>query len=177
MSETADDHHSPAPRVIIVMGVAGAGKTTIGGLLAARLGLPFYDADDFHPPENLQKLSRNIALTEEDRQPWLRDLAKHLRQWSQKDGAVLACSALKRSYRKVLRDAAPEVVFVFLTGEQELIAQRLEQRAARRGHVIREYDEILKGQFKDLEIPEDALTFDVHRQPEVIVEEIMEVLG
>lgn len=179
MSDVAGGDFSPAggARVVVVMGVTGAGKTTVGGLLARRLGLPFYDADDFHPAGNLDKLSRNVALSEEDRGPWLGVLAENLRGWARGDGAVLACSALRRSYRRVLREAAPGVVFVFLTGERGLIAERLERRAAERGHVVGEFDVILEGQFRDLEIPEDALVFDVGGEPGVIVDEIVEALG
>lgn len=169
---------SPATRpVIIVMGVTGAGKTTIGQMLAQRLQMPFYDADDFHSPENLQKLADDIPLNDRDREPWLQVLAKGISQWSRDSGAVLACSALKHTYRSRFRHAAPDVRFVFLNGPPQLIAQRVRQRARSGTHVIQEFDLILENQYNDLQVPTDAIAVDVSPAPSVIVDTIIEHLS
>jgi gluconokinase len=116
------------------MGVAGAGKSTIGAALAPALGVPFVEGDEFHPPENVERMSRGIALTDDDRAAWLRSLAARLREAREAGtGLVMTCSALKRSYRDVLRAAAPEVQFIFLRGPRALIAERL---SSRRGHFM-----------------------------------------
>ena len=153
--------------VILVMGVTGAGKTTVGGLLAKQLGWPFLDADDFHPPENIEKMKHGIPLTDADREPWLAAIHQALVDYAAKNqDVVLACSALKQSYRELLwRDG--EVKLVYLKGTYELIAQRL---LTRRGHFADEH--ILAGQFADLEEPTDALVVDISATPEAIVDEI-----
>jgi gluconokinase len=120
--------------LIVVMGVAGVGKTTVGRRVAAELGVPFHDADDFHSEENRRKMATGIPLTEEDRAPWLRDLARRIGEWEREGGAVLACSALRRAHREVLASGAPgRVVFVFLDADPETIRPRL---AARAGHYM-----------------------------------------
>ena len=158
--------------IVIVMGVTGAGKTTVGRLLAEQLGWEFEDADDFHPARNVEKIRRGIPLTDEDREPWLQRLRVAISQWIA-DGrnVALACSALKRSYRQEL-DAGPEVRFVYLKGSPELVAERLRLR---HGHFAGE--QILPGQFADLEEPEDAITADIARTPQQIVAGIRENLG
>jgi gluconokinase len=158
--------------IVIVMGVVGAGKTTIGRLLAEQLGWQFADADDFHPASNVEKIRRGIPLNDEDRWPWLASLRTAITAWiAEGRNAVLACSALKRSYREKL-DAGPEVRFVFLKGSAELIAQRLRSRE---GHFAGE--QILASQFADLEVPTTAVTVEIDSTPEEIVADIRGKLG
>jgi gluconokinase len=158
--------------IAIVMGVTGSGKTSVGRLLAQQLGWEFADADDFHPSANVEKISHGIPLTDEDRAPWLDRLRIQITNWIVNgQNAVLACSALKRTYRQEL-SVGPEVRFVYLKGSAELIAQRLRLR---RGHFADE--KILASQFTDLEEPEAAVTVDISQTPEKIVAEIRERLG
>jgi gluconokinase len=153
--------------IVIVMGVTGAGKTTIGRLLAQQLGWQFADADDFHPPANVEKMRHGIPLNDDDRQPWLERLRIEIEHWiAEGRSIVLACSALKRSYRQLL-EAGPQVRFVYLKGSAALIAERLRSR---HGHFANE--KILAGQFADLEEPEDAVTVDITGTPPEIVREI-----
>jgi len=153
--------------IAIVMGVTGAGKTTIGRLLAEQMGWEFADADEFHPAANVEKMRRGIPLGDHDRAPWLERLHTQIAKWdAQGRSVVLACSALKRSYRQIL-GAGPHVKFVYLRGSRELIAERLR---ARHGHFADE--KILAGQFADLEEPEDAVVVDVAGTPEEILGEI-----
>lgn len=156
------------------MGVTGSGKTTIGRLLANRLDLPFYDADDFHSPENLRKLSHDIPLNDADRQPWLDSLSAGLRQWSAQRGAVLACSALKHAYRSQLRRAGGSgVKVIFLTGNHQVIASRIQHRSALGDHAVKDFVKILDAQFRDLEPPTDAIQVDIEQTPAAIVTEIL----
>jgi gluconokinase len=149
------------------MGVTGAGKTTIGTLLAQKLGWQLADADDFHPAANIEKMSHGVPLDDSDRAPWLAALHHAIERWNAEGrNVVLACSALKRSYRDELR--AGPVQFVYLKGSYGLILQRLR---ARHGHFANE--SILKGQFADLEGPDDAITVEVDKTPEEIVSEII----
>ncbi len=158
--------------VVIVMGVVGAGKTTIGRLLSEQLGWQFADADDFHPQSNVEKIRHGIALNDEDRKPWLESLRSKIASWiAEEHSAVLACSALKQSYRHELQ-IGPEVHFVYLKGTPSLIAERLR---ARQGHFANE--QILASQFDDLEEPETALIVDIGESPEQIVTIIRERLG
>lgn len=157
--------------IVIVMGVVGAGKTTVGRLLAQQLGWEFADADDYHSAANIDKIRHGVPLNDEDRRPWLQQLRAQIAQWiSRKQSAVLACSALKRSYRKELKFSL-EVRFVFLQGSTELIAQRLHSR---HGHFAD--DQILASQFADLEEPESAITVDISQSPDQIVAEIRQKL-
>jgi carbohydrate kinase (thermoresistant glucokinase family) len=119
-------------RRIVVMGVSGAGKSTVGAALARRLGTPFVDADDLHPPANIRKMRDGIALVDADRMPWL-DLVGEALAEASAPGVVVACSALRRTYRDRLRAAAPDVVFVALEGDPELLAERM---GARPGHFM-----------------------------------------
>lgn len=152
------------------MGVVGAGKSTVGSLLAQRLGWQFADADDFHPAANVEKIRRGIPLDDSDRAPWLAALRNVMLHWNgQGQNAVLACSALKRKYRDVLR--VDGVNFVYLKGDCELIQRRLR---ARHGHFAS--DSILKSQFEDLEKPTDAITVEIDKTPEAIVSEIIDKL-
>lgn len=158
--------------IVIVMGVVGAGKTTVGKLLASELGWQFADADDFHPASNVEKISHGIPLTDEDREPWLDRLRDAILQWiANGQSAVLACSALKRIYRLTLQ-AAPEVRFVFLNGSAALIAERLH---ARHGHFAGEA--ILASQLADLEEPDDAVKVEISGTPQQIVDQIRKALS
>ena len=158
--------------IVIVMGVVGAGKTTIGKHLAAELGWQFADADDFHPASNVEKISYGISLTDKDREPWLDRLRDAILHWiAEGQSTVLACSALKRTYRVKLQ-VNPQVRFVYLKGSAALIAERLR---ARHGHFAGEA--ILSSQMADLEEPESALTVDVSAGPEQIVDQIRNGLG
>lgn len=156
--------------IVIVVGVSGAGKTTIGKLLADELGWRFYEADDFHSCANVEKMHRGVPLTDEDRWPWLEELRKLIKRCVQSgENAVLACSALKRAYRERLCVSA-EVKFVFLRGDYALIAKQLRHR---RGHFMN--PALLRSQFADLEEPkpdEDVLTIELGRSPRELVEEV-----
>jgi len=158
--------------VIVLMGVAGSGKTTIGRGLADELGWKFYDGDDFHPRANVEKMARGVPLDDEDRAPWLESLRDLIRSCLVRgEGAVLACSALKRSYREyLLIDEA--VKLVYLKGDYELIEERLE---GRRGHYMK--PKMLDSQFAALEEPERGLTVDISLPPEKIIETIRSRFG
>ncbi|MFZ0033625.1 MAG: gluconokinase [Sedimentisphaerales bacterium] len=157
--------------IIVVMGVCSSGKTVIGGLLAQRLGLSFCDADDLHPESNVKKMSRGIALNDKDRLPWLKSMAGKMAQWEKSGGAVLACSALKDSYRNILRAGSSDVRFVYLKGTKEVILDRIENR---KGHFFPA--SLVDSQFATLEEPEDAIVVDITQKPETIVEEIVSKL-
>ncbi|HEY1801059.1 MAG TPA: gluconokinase [Terriglobales bacterium] len=153
--------------VVIVMGVTGAGKTTVGNLLAEQLGWKFADADSFHSAANVEKMRRGIPLGDADRAPWLQAMQDAISGWIAGHGnVVLACSALKQSYRDALR-VGPEVKIVYLKGSEQLISSRLRQR---HGHFAGE--SILTAQFSDLEEPADAIVVDVSLPPEELVREI-----
>ena len=157
--------------VIIVMGVSGSGKTHIGKMLAKALGLPFYDADDFHPEANVAKMHQGEALTDTDRSPWLSTLALYIQQWNQTQGAVLACSALKESYRILLsHDYTAAVRFVYLHGTKELILSRMHDRQ----HFFP--PGLLNSQFHDLEEPQQAIWISIDQTPKDIVDEMVQKL-
>ncbi|MCF2131208.1 gluconokinase [Strepomyces sp. STD 3.1] len=162
------------PHVVVVMGVAGTGKTTIGPLLAARLGVPYAEGDDFHPPANIAKMTAGTPLTDEDRWPWLDAIG----DWAHGRaglGGVVSSSALKRSYRDRLRAAAPGVVFVHLTGSRELIEDRM---AHRQGHFMP--TALLDSQFatlQPLQSDEAGVAVDVAGTPEEIAERAASALG
>lgn len=157
---------------IIVMGVSGSGKSHIGAALAARLGLTFFDADDYHGPANIEKMTNGIPLTDADRQTWLDDLATLLRQHH---GVVLACSALKIAYRARLRQAAPQAQFLFLNGDFDLIWSRL---TARQGHFFSGQD-LLRDQFKQLEVPDatEAVAIDIAQSPDHVLSQCVSAVG
>jgi gluconokinase len=151
--------------VLVVMGAAGAGKTTIGRHLASELGWTFHDADDFHSPENVAKMSRGLPLDEADRRPWLERLAALIRGCLERgENAVLACSALREDYRSLLAGGSPGVTFVYLRASPDLLAHRLAQRE---GHYAG--PALLDSQLATLEEPRDALAIDAGLPPEEIV--------
>lgn len=153
---------------VVVMGVTGVGKTTVGQLIALRLGARFVDADAFHPPANVAKMRAGIPLDDDDRRPWLAALNALLRDAARRDeSVVLACSALKSAYREQLREGIPALRFVHLAGTHELIAHRL---AARSGHYMN--PALLDSQFATLERPDDALNFDVGPPPEELADAV-----
>ena len=153
------------------MGVAGAGKSLIGASFAAVVGLEFVEGDDFHPAKNIELMSRGVALTDDDRAEWLRALALRLRTADEAGvGVVIACSALKRAYRDVLRTDTPDVQFIYLRGSRELIAQRMDNRS---GHFMPA--SLLDSQFAALEEPapeENAWVIDINRSPAQIIAEL-----
>ena len=158
--------------VIVLMGVAGSGKTTIGRGLADELGWKFYDGDDFHPRANVEKMARGLPLDDDDRAPWLESLRDLIRSClARGESAVLACSALKRSYREYLL-IDENVELVYLKGDYELIEGRLE---GRRGHYMK--PKLLDSQFAALEEPERGLTVDISLPPEKIIETIRSRFG
>ena len=158
--------------IVVVMGVTGSGKTTVGSLLAAQLGWEFADADEFHPEANVAKMAQGVALTDADREPWLAALHAAISSWlAVGKNVVLACSALKRSYREKL-GVGGAVRLVYLKGSYELVAARLKERL---GHFATEA--ILADQYATLEEPQDAVTVDVKALPEEVVREVEGRLG
>jgi carbohydrate kinase (thermoresistant glucokinase family) len=158
--------------IYFVMGVSGCGKSTIGGLLAQRLDLPFYDGDDFHPEANIKKMSSGEPLTDIDRHDWLVSLNK-LAAENEPKGAVIACSALKNSYRDILAaDLQSPVHWILLEGTFQEIFHRLE---ARKGHFMPQG--LLQSQFDTLEIPEGAISVSINKEPEHIVSTIIELIS
>jgi len=154
--------------VILVMGVAGSGKTTIGLQLAAALGWDFRDADDFHPPLNVAKMAAGLPLDDRDRTPWLAAIRTHIDAClARGEGAVVTCSALKESYRQTLIGDPAQVKLVYLSGDPELILSRLRER---RGHFMK--PTMLQSQLAALEPPANAFTVDVALPPDQIVARI-----
>jgi gluconokinase len=155
--------------IILVMGVSGSGKTTIAQMLADSLHWQFQDADDFHPQENIQKMRQGIPLDDDDRKPWLQILHSAIALWLHNhDNVVLACSALKASYRQMLVFDT-NIKQVYLKGSFELIQKRLQQR---QNHFMSA--KLLKSQFDSLQEPCDALIVDVSKSPQAIVNDIRE---
>lgn len=156
--------------ILILMGVSGSGKTTVGRELSARLDWPYLDADDFHPPENVEKMRAGIPLSDEDRWPWLDALNAQLRDFDARgQSAILGCSALKAVYRARLAQGCSEVHWVHLTGSFELIEARLRTR---KGHYMPA--NLLRSQFATLEAPEEAITIDIDATPGQIASCILE---
>jgi gluconokinase len=154
--------------VIILMGVTGSGKSTVGEALSMTLNWPFYDGDDYHPQANVDKMAQGIPLTDEDRLPWLRILAGEIGGWLEKgEAAILASSALKQRYRDILVDGREAVRIVHLRGSKELISGRLAERKHRYMPAS-----LLDSQFEALEAPADALEVDIGATPEEIAAEI-----
>lgn len=157
--------------ILLILGVAGSGKTTIGKLLAHTLGWPFFDADEFHPPANIEKMSRGIPLTDDDRWPWL-DAIRAKIESLEADGqsGVLTCSGLKEIYRDRLKQGDADLEFVYLKGSYDLIQSRM----AARQHFMK--PEMLASQFASLEEPHDALTIDISQPLEECVQQIIRSL-
>ncbi|NND63544.1 MAG: gluconokinase [Flavobacteriaceae bacterium] len=151
--------------MIVIMGVSGCGKTTVGKLLADELQIPFYDADDFHPQSNIEKMKNGVPLDDSDRLPWLQMLSTEMNRWEQDGGAILACSALKESYRKLL-SSQTSVNWVYLHGSFDTILDRMKTRQ----HFMK--PEMLQSQFDTLEVPSYALELDITKNPEELVAEI-----
>ena len=158
--------------VLLLIGPMGSGKTTIGKMLAEKLGWPFYDADDFHPEKNVKKMRAGVALSDEDRDLWLKMLHDHIQQWL-KDGqkTILACSALKQAYRNILGVNQSTVRTVYLKGSYELVRKRIEERQ----HPYMNRN-LLRSQFDILEEPKEGLCVDISATREKIVSTIIESL-
>ena len=157
--------------IVVVMGVAGSGKTTIGQRLAAAIPCPFLEGDTLHSPENVEKMSRGIPLTDADRGPWLATIhARMADAHGRGESLVVGCSALKQSYRSILADGLP-VTWVYLKGSPEVIGPRILNRA---GHFMKA--NMLASQFEALEEPANAIVADVSEPPEVIVERIQSTM-
>jgi len=164
------DSHLHQPKIIFVMGVSGSGKTTIGKLLSERSNLPFFDGDDFHPVENIEKMQAGKPLDDNDRLGWLTAINRSANVAAQNNGGIFACSALKASYRQILeKGIASQVGWVFLDGNYELIRQRLAQR---KGHFMP--PALLQSQFDTLERPEKAVIADLNLPPAAIVDQVMD---
>ncbi len=165
----------PRPVVLVFMGVAGSGKTTVAAIVAGRLGWPFEEGDALHPQSNIEKMAAGIPLTDDDRWPWLAKIADWIDQrLDAGENGLITCSALKRSYRDLINRRGSGVVFVYLAGSKETIVARL---AGRQGHFMP--SRLLDSQFADLEEPasdEPAVWIDIGPDPEVVAENIMERL-
>ncbi|WP_181767662.1 gluconokinase [Streptomyces albidus (ex Kaewkla and Franco 2022)] len=173
MSGTGSARDGEAAEVVIVMGVAGTGKTTVGALLAEAMGVPYAEADAFHPPANVAKMTAGTPLDDADREPWLDAIGGWARE-REGVGGVVSCSALKRAYRDRLRAAAPHVFFLHLTGDRTLIAQRMERR---RDHFMP--PSLLDSQFATLEplqSDERGAAVSVRVGPDTVTERALAVL-
>jgi gluconokinase len=160
--------------VFVVMGVSGCGKTTVGQALADELGCPFYDGDDFHPPQNVAKMAGGLPLDDDDRKPWLARLHDLMRAHLVKgETAVLACSALKKKYRQQLSAGNDGMKFIYLQGDFDLIWQRM---SARENHFMGA--KMLQSQFNALEVPHaaEALLIPIDQPPNKILQQIKEIL-
>lgn len=160
--------------IIVIMGVTASGKTTIGTRSSKRLGWPFYDADEFHPPANIAKMSRGEPLTDADREPWLKALHDKMAEEEHAGrGAIFACSALKAAYRDILRDGLSTVRFVFLKGDPDVLQSRLDHR---KGHFMPRT--MLPSQIGALEEPGpgEALVLDAAKPPNELVDAIAEMV-
>jgi carbohydrate kinase (thermoresistant glucokinase family) len=158
--------------IIVVMGVTASGKSTVGKILAKRLSLPFIEADEFHSRENILKMKKGFPLTDEDRYPWLLSLSNELQLQQKKKGAVLACSALKEDYRKILQKGLDEkIIWIYLQGDEAILLERIKNR---KGHFMPE--KLLQSQLATLEKPAYAYCFSIEKDPETIVNEILRII-
>lgn len=158
-------------KVLVVMGVSGTGKTTVGKLLSEQLGYPFFDGDDFHPEENIKKMASGTPLNDDDRKEWLLKL-NQLAVEKQDMGAVIACSALKKAYRSLLRAGmGSNLRFIYLEGSYDLVKSRLENRKDHFMPIA-----LLKTQFETLEPPSKAISVSIAQQPAQIVQEVLKQL-
>ena len=158
--------------VLILMGPMGSGKTTIGKMLAGKLGWPFYDGDSFHPKENVEKMRAGIALTDEDRRLWMEKLRDNIQRWlEQRQDTILACSALKQAYRDILGVDQETVRTVYLKGSYQLLSKRIEERQ----HPYMDKN-LLRSQLDTLEEPKEGLRVDISATPEMIVRTIIQNL-
>ncbi|ACK66583.1 carbohydrate kinase, thermoresistant glucokinase family [Rippkaea orientalis PCC 8801] len=159
--------------IYIVMGVSGSGKTTIGQKLSEKLNYLFYDADDFHPIENIEKMRQGIALTDCDRQPWLKRLQDLIESLENKQqNAIIACSCLRKSYRELLNNNDHYIQWIYLKGRFEQILQRLENRE---NHFMK--SNLLQSQFQALEEPKNAIIIDISLSVEEIIKQILLLLN
>lgn len=155
--------------IYVIMGVSGCGKSTLGKILAERLGLPFYDADNYHLPENIKKMENGIPLTDEDRQPWLTLLADKIKLWDSSGGAVLACSSLKKAYRTLLSSTITNVVrFIYLKGNKALLLTRLTER---KSHFMQQT--LLDSQLQTLEPPTEGITILIENSLDEMISQIL----
>jgi gluconokinase len=160
-------------RIVLVTGVAGSGKTTIGTRLAQRLGWPNFEGDDFHPPANRERMARGLPLDEDDRAPWLAALRMQMDRVRSAGGqAVFTCSALRKAHREQLADGCDDVLLVHLSGDYQTIHDRVVRRD---GHWFD--PALVSSQFETLEPPVHALAIDVREAPDAIVERIIQALG
>ncbi|HEV8286612.1 MAG TPA: gluconokinase [Chitinophagaceae bacterium] len=158
-----------SPIIIYIMGVSGSGKTTIGKKLSERTSIPFFDADDFHSPANKEKMRAGQPLTDDDRAEWLINMNELAKQQMKKNGAIIACSALKEKYRAILsKEIIVPVIWIFLNGNYELIQKRMN---ARTDHFMP--PALLASQFEALETPQQAITIDISNEPDEIVDMII----
>jgi carbohydrate kinase (thermoresistant glucokinase family) len=159
--------------IIILMGVSGSGKSRIGQMLSEKLNIPFLDGDDVHPVSNIEKMAAGNPLNDLDRLPWLEELARRAALMEETGGGILACSALKKAYRRILEEKSGiGMVWIHLKGDRKLIADRLRQRS---GHYMPET--LLDSQFKALEEPENARLVKIDRHPGAIVDEIVHFIS
>lgn len=157
--------------IYIIMGVSGSGKTTVGRGLARGLNIPFYDADDFHPRSNIEKMRSGTPLEDEDRWPWLELLRDEFPNWDEQGGAVLACSALKESYRILLKDSPISLTWIYLAADYDLIYNRIKNR---RTHYFK--SNLLQSQFDALEVPMYGIHLSVNQAKRGVVKEIINML-
>ena len=154
--------------IVVVMGVSGSGKTTVGRLLAQQLGWKYLEGDDFHSPENIEKMSNGVSLTNEDRMPWLARMKNEIDNcFENGSDAVVACSALQNHYRAYLAAGISTIRFVYLKGESAVIRERMKSRG---NHYMK--SEMLDSQFASLEEPPDAIVADIRKAPEDIVSQV-----
>lgn len=154
--------------VYVIHGVSGCGKTTIGQELANELQIPFKDADDYHPKSNIDKMQAGIPLGDNDRLPWLKKLSDKIKVWNSSRGAVLACSALKESYRSILSENNNEIVWVHLSGSFDVISNRLKKRM---NHFFNK--NLLQDQFDNLEVPNYGLHINIEADVQTVVKKIL----